>query len=89
MKNYISLYLKAAAGFETKLNAAIATNDPDEIAAVMHGFKPKRITMGMSKSTELGQQVEQLCTEPGSEHKIAGLPAALKEQNKLSIEELA
>ena len=85
MKNYIKIYLKAAAGFEEKASAA---KDTEGVASLAHAFKPKWIMMGMTKSTELCTKIEALRGEPGHEEIMKEYLAVLVEQNSLSFGEL-
>ena len=89
IKGYIRMYLNAAAVFEEKAKAAIESKDREKIAALMHLYKPKWAMMGMSISTELGQQVEMLCMDEGNEGKIKEYIHLIIQLNKNSISELA
>ena len=88
IKKYISLYLRAAAGFEEKVNAAMGTKDLDEVAALVHSFKPKWMMMGMKQTNEIGQKIEILCLEQVNEVKIKEALSLLLQQNRASIAEI-
>ena len=88
IKKYISLYLSALSGFEEKINTAMKTNNREEIAALMHSFKPKWMMMGMKQTNELGQKIEVLCLEQGNDEKISKHISELTQLNQRSVKEL-
>ncbi len=85
---YINMYLKAAAGFEEKARAAIASPDPEDAAALAHAFKPKWTMMGMALCVDLGQKVEFMSKEAGNEEHIKNALLRLTEYNRQSVMEL-
>ena len=88
IKKYTSLYINALPGFEAKIKSAMAAKDLDEVAALVHSFKPKWMMMGMKQTNEIGQKIEMLCTENGNEEMIKKYLLELLEQNNFSMKEL-
>ena len=88
IKKYISIYLKAIAPFEENVQSALQANDTEEVASLMHLFRPKWMMMGMKQSAELGQRIEALCKEPGNEARINEYITLLLILNRQSATEL-
>ncbi len=85
---YVKMYLKAAAGFEEKARAAIASCKAEDAAALAHAFKPKWTMMGMAQSIDLGQKIEYMSKELGNEPHIKKSLEELIVYNNQSIIEL-
>jgi signal transduction histidine kinase/DNA-binding response OmpR family regulator len=88
VKRYVGIYLKSIPAFEQNATAAIAEKNIDEIAVLVHTFKPKWAMMGMTQSTDLCHQIETLCEENGAVDEICGHMHVLIEFNRLSATEL-
>ena len=71
MEKYIGMFVSTAPLLATKVNTAFETNDFEEIANQVHGFKTKWIMMGMTQTKDLAIKLENLCRE-GSEVKLIG-----------------
>ena len=88
IKKYISIYLKAIPPFEENVQNALQANDTEEMASLMHLFRPKWMMMGMAQSAELGRRIEALCKEPANETRINEYTTLLLAFNRQSVTEL-
>jgi len=61
MHKYVSMFLQSAPVLLEKVNAALAADDLEEVANLLHGFKTKFIMMGMKNTGNMSLLLEQKC----------------------------
>jgi hypothetical protein len=87
IKKYIQLYLKAVPPFQEKFSNAILQTNKEDIALLIHGFKPKWAMMGMNETTQLAAGIETMCNAEAE--LITGQLAQVLEHTEKSAEELS
>ena len=88
IKKYISIYINALPAFEENVKNALHANNTEEIASLMHLFRPRWMMMGMNQSADLGRRIETMCIEPGHGEKIGESVALLLALNTQSVSEI-
>ncbi len=88
VKKYIDIYLRAVQPFRNNILEAQKNKNIDDIATLVHTFKPKWMMMGMQNSTDIARKIEALCEEGDDEIAIYANLEKLLSQNEESVTEL-
>jgi HPt (histidine-containing phosphotransfer) domain-containing protein len=89
MRKYITMFTSTAPELMEKIKAALSTNDFEEIANQVHGYKTKWIMMGMNDCKELAMLLERQCREELPDKSVKANVLKLIEQIETAINELS
>ncbi len=85
---YISMFTSSAPGLIEIINTALLTNDFEEIANQVHGFKTKWIMMGMTETKDIALKLERLCRDGSEVELIRETVVNLKRKIERALGEL-
>ncbi len=87
MKKFIRVYIGSIPVFKGRMKAAIESNNKEEIATLVHTFKPRWRMMGMKQSNDLAVKIETQIKE--LDDGLAASVALLVDQVERSVNEIA